>query len=301
MTRDDEVAETTDELEVAIAGVAGLGLDELHVAVTIGPRGGDLEEISTVMAAVSHREPIRWETRGTYNDWVVALATDAAGTPYAVTADGALRVGVGDDARRHALPTRGGLADLWLAGTDDLLVCGPGVLGRVRLGRGRIAVEMIDDDGPGDAGAIAGPGPGQVAGAIAVGTRGALWRYDGADWAAHETSAHEALIGVTWHRDGRAYVAGAEGGIYAWDGHALTELARRADGAWTSIASWRDHVYLAGGRAGVWRLDGDRVVEVKALPVTRVRAVADHLYAWGGALLARYDGTGWWGGPLHLP
>ena len=180
MSGDDDAAEVTDELDVSIAGVAGASIAALHVAITVAPRGGDVEELTTLIAAVHHQEPIGWEARATFDEWIVALAADDDGTPYAVTADGALRVGVGPDGRRYALPTRRGLADLWLASADELLVCGPGVLGHVRLGRGRIALELFDDDGPGDAGAIAGPEPGVVAGAIAVGTHGALWSYDGA-------------------------------------------------------------------------------------------------------------------------
>jgi hypothetical protein len=51
----------------------------------------------------------------------------------------------------------------------------------------------------------------------------------------------------------------------------------------------------------VWRLDGAALHPVTELPVTRLRAIAGHLVAWGGALLVRYDGAAWWGGPLHIP
>lgn len=296
---DDDTTETTDELEVAIAGLAGVSLDALHVAVTVAPRGGDVEETTSMVAALSHREPVRWEVRGDYHEWIVALIGDRDGRPLAVTADGALRVGPGPDARRYPLPARRGLAAVWCADDGTILVCGPGALGRVRLGAGRIAIDVTDDDGPGEPLAVAGPGA--VDGAIAVGTHGALWRLDGDEWIAHETPAREALVDVAWHPGGVAYVVGADGGVYAWDGRGLRELARTPGAAWTSIACWRDDVYLVNARRGVWRLVDGAPVAWKALPVTRVRAVADHLFAWGGTLLARHDGAGWWGGPLHLP
>lgn len=301
MSGDD--AETTGELDVSIAGVAGAALDALAVAVTIAPRGGDgddRDDVTSLVVELAHVEPIAWRALGEYREWIVGLAADRHGAPIAVTADGALRLGAGPGGRRYALPTRaGGLAAVWPAGDDDLLVCGPGVLGRVRLGPGRLRVDLVEDDGPGDATAVAGPGA--VDGAIAVGTRGALWRYADDEWTAHETTARETLLDVAWHDDGRAYVAGAEGGVYAWDGAALREVARVAGRTWTGIASWGGAIYLAGDRRGVWRLDGAALHPVTELPVTRLRAIADHLVAWGGALLVRYDGAAWWGGPLHIP
>ena len=264
---DDEIAETTGEIDVTIAAVAGVALDALHVAVTIAPRGGDVEEVGTLIAHLAHVEPVRWEARASYDEWIVGLAVTSTGTPYAVTADGALRVGLGAD-------------------------------GRVRLGRGRVIIDVTDDDGPGDACAVAGRGG--APGAIAVGTRGAVWSYDGAEWIAHETAARETLQDVAWHVDGRAYVAGADGGLFAWDGTALTAIAR-ADAPLSAVTSWRGDVYVVSGRAAIARLDGDRLTAIKALPVSRLRAIDDHLVVWGGSLVARHDGTGWWGGPLHLP
>jgi hypothetical protein len=276
MSGDD--AETTGELDVSIAGVAGASLDALAVAVTIAPRGGEVEDLTSLVVALAHVEPIAWRALGEYREWIVGLAADRHGAPIAVTADGALRVGSGPGGRRYALPTRaGGLAALWLAADDDLLVCGPGVLGRVRLAPGRIRVDLVEDDGPGEAMAVAGPGA--IDGAIAVGTRGALWRYADDEWVAHETAARESLVDVAWHDDGRAYVAGAAGGVFAGDGRALREVARAPGRGWTAIASWRGAVYLAGDRRGVWRLAGDALVAVTELPVTRVRAIADHLFA----------------------
>ena len=295
---DDDIAETTGELDVTIAAVAGVALDALHVAVTISPRGGDVEEVATLIASLAHVEPVRWEARASLDEWIVGLAVTSTGTPCAVTTDGALRVGLGPDSRRYPLPARRGLAGLWLAADDDVLVCGPGVLGRVRLGRGRVIIDVTEDEAPGDACAVAGRD--SARGAIAVGTHGAVWSYDGAEWIAHETAARETLSDVAWHVDGRAYVAGAEGGLFAWDGVALVEVAR-AEVALSSVTSWRGHVYVVSGRAAIARLDGDRLVPIKALPVSRVRAIDDHLVVWGGSLVARHDGTGWWGGPLHLP
>jgi hypothetical protein len=298
MSGDD--AETTGELDVSIAGVAGASLTSLTAAVTIAPRGGDASELTSLVVELAHVDPIAWRALGEHREWIVGLIADGDGGPVAITADGALRIGAGAGSRRYALPTgAGGLAGVWRATDGELLVCGPGALGRVRIRPGRIWVDLVEDDGPGDALAVAGPGA--IDGAIAVGTRGALWRYADDEWVAHETAARESLVDVAWHDDGCAYVAGAAGGVFAWDGRALREVARAPGRGWTAIASWRGAVYLAGDRRGVWRLAGDALVAVTELPVTRVRAIADHLFAWGGALLARYDGTAWWGGPLHIP
>lgn len=297
---EDDFADTTGELEVTIAGLVGTRLDALQVAVTVGPRGGDADEIQSLVAALSHVEPIGWEIEASYPEWLVDLARADDGTVVAVAADGSLRVGTGAGALRYPLPARRGLASVWPVSGRELLVCGPGSLGHVRLGPGRIAVDLLDDDGPGEAGVVRGFG-GQASGAIAVGTRGALWCKDDEGWTAHETPARESLLDIAWTDPARAFVCGAEGGLYTWDGGALRELRRDRERSWRSCAWWRGALYLISAGEGVWRLDGDDLIAIKPLPLDRVRVVADHLFAWGGTLLARHDGTAWWGGPLNLP
>lgn len=301
MSGDD--AETTGELDVSIAGVAGASLTSLTTAaVTIAPRGGDASELTSLVVELAHVDPIAWRALGEHREWMpVGLIADGDGGPVAITADGALRIGAGAGSRRLRAATGAGRRPGRHVARHRRRAAG------VRPRRARPGAraaganlgQSIEDDGPGDALAVAGPG--SIDGAIAVGTRGALWRYADDEWVAHETAARESLVDVAWHDDGRAYVAGAAGGVFAWDGRALREVARAPGRGWTAIASWRGAVYLAGDRRGVWRLAGDALVAVTELPVTRVRAIADHLFAWGGALLARYDGTAWWGGPLHIP
>lgn len=298
---DDEPAEITGELEVNVAGLVGDALDALHVLVTIGPRGGATDEIESLLATLAYGEQVTWASQAHYAGWVVDLARDGGGQVHSVALDGQLRVGYGEGGRRYALPARRGLTSVWPVAPGELLVCGPGSLGHVRLAPGRIAVELVEDDGPGEAAVVAGWPGGAAAGAIAVGTRGALWQYDGAAWIAHETPAREALVDVAWAGPRDAWIAGAEGGLYRWDGAALRLVVREPDIAWHACAWWRGALYLAAGPAGVFRLDGHRAVALKALPLYRVRVVADRLFGWGGSLVVHHDGTGWSGGPLHLP
>lgn len=287
---DDDFADVTGELDVRIVGVVGDRVDALHVVVTIGA-----DPIESLLATVAHVEPVRWEARATYPERICDLARDARGTAYTVSADGGLRV----DGVRYALPARRGLACVWPVSPAELLVCGPGALGHVRLGPGRITVDMIDDDGPGEAAVVRSFGA-TATGALAVGTRGALWRKDDDGWTAHETPAREALTDLAWTAPDHAYVVGADGGLFAWDGAALRVLAHH-DQPWRGCAYWRDALYLTSATAGLYRLDGHQLVSQKSLPLTTVRVVADQLVAWGGSLLVRYDGTTWSGGPLNLP
>lgn len=297
----DDFADTTGELDVSVAGLVGAALDDLHVVVTISPRGGDAEEIESLLATLSYQDPIRWEAQATYRGWITDLARDERGTVYQVDLDGNLRVGYGDSGRRLALPARRGLTSAWVCSPSELLVCGPGALGHVRLAPGRTIADFLDDDGPGEARVVAGPpGARHPSGAIAVGTRGALWQKDDDGWTAHETAAVETLMDVAWQDGERAYVVGADGGVFLWDGGALREIAR-ADVTWRSAACWRGALYLAGGPEGVFRLDGTTLVPVKALPLYHLRVVADHLFGWGGSLVVRHDGDAWWGGPLNVP
>jgi hypothetical protein len=296
----DEPAETTGELEVSVAGLIGRSIDDLHMVVTVCARGGGSDEIATTVARLSHVDPVTWSAQAQYREWLVDLAQDQNGTLYMVGADGSLRVGVGALGRRYGLPTRGGLASVWCSAPGDLLVCGASTLGRIHLEPGRIRCDVVDDEGVGEARVVAGPGPGRVDGAIAVGTRGALWRYDGVDWTAHETTATETLLDIAWAEDDRAYVVGAEGSLFVWDGARLQLVLRDPRLAWHGAAWWRGTLYLAAGRDGLWRLDNGVVTAVKAVPVFHVAAIAGQLFGWGGSVIARFDGQQWSGGPLHL-
>jgi hypothetical protein len=287
-------AETTDELDVAVVGVVGARLDALTAAVTIAAPHREADEVVSQLATLTHAGPVRWDARATWREWIVGLTADPTGAVFAVTADGALRI-VGDG-RRYPLPVRAGLAAVTAIGPGELLACGAGSLVRIAIGPGRLAVEVTEDDGPGEALALAA-GPG-ADGAIAVGTGGALWRCDGRDWEAFETEARESLVAAAWAGDRTAYAAGAEGGLYRWDGAALRRCARAERGL-TGIAAWRGAIYVADG-AAVSRLDGDVLTPCRALPVRHLAVAADHLFAHAGTLVARFDGASWWGGPIHV-
>jgi hypothetical protein len=192
-------AETTDELDVAVVGVVGARLDALTAAVTIAAPHREADEVVSQLATLTHAGPVRWDARATWREWIVGLTADPTGAVFAVTADGALRI-VGDG-RRYPLPVRAGLAAVTAIGPGELLACGAGALVRIAIGPGRLAVEVTEDDGPGEALALAA-GPG-ADGAIAVGTGGALWRCDGRDWEAFETEARESLVAAAWAGDGR--------------------------------------------------------------------------------------------------
>ena len=113
----DDFAETTGELEVSVAGLVGDHLDALHVLVTIAPRGGDPEDVESMLASLSYQDPIRWEAQGNYQEWIVDLARDHRGTIYQLGLDGSLRIHYGERGRRYALPARRGLTSIWPATT----------------------------------------------------------------------------------------------------------------------------------------------------------------------------------------
>jgi len=288
----DDFADTTGELEVSIVGLAGVRADDLAVAITIARRGDALDDVETV---ITGGQPLGTTRLARYHEWIVDLASDAAGTRYALGPSGVLYVGD----RRYPLPAPRGLTSLWVASPDELLACGPGSLAQVRLDPGRIRVDVLDDDGPGEAVRVAGWGSAST-GAIAVGTAGALWRKDDDGWTAHETPARETLTDLAWVAAARAFVVGTDGGVYTWDGGALA-LHSRHDRAWRACAWYQGALYLAAATGGVVRLDGSSVEPVSPLPLRRLRVVGGELLAWGGALLARFDGATWSGGPLELP
>ena len=79
MSGDD--AETTGELDVSIAGVAGASLTSLTAAVTIAPRGGDADELTSLVVELAHVDPIAWRALGEHREWIVGLIADGDGGP----------------------------------------------------------------------------------------------------------------------------------------------------------------------------------------------------------------------------
>lgn len=281
-------AETTGELELAVIAVVGDGLDALHAAVTIGGAG---EPPVTQLAHLDHRGPFAWTARATWRDRLVGLV-DAGGVLIGATDDGALRLA---DGRRYPVPARRGLTAIAATGPGAVALCGPGALGQVRLRGGRIAAAFADDD-ESEPRAVAVGRSGQI---LAVGAAGAMWRADGDDWLAFEPGTDETLVGAAWIDEAGAIVLDDAGGVYLWDGQALRPRARGAR-RFTGLATWRGHAYLADG-AAVWRLDGERLAAVRELPVERLAVAAGALFAFGGTLVARFDGDAWTGGPVHIP
>ena len=144
--------------------------------------------------------------------------------------------------------------------------------------------------------AVHGTSPTNV---IAVGDRGLTLRFDGTSWVDMKPPTRKNLLTVLCRSDQEVYVAGGQGALFRWDG-SKWEAIPTPEITISSLAIYRDVLYAASGKTGVYRMGPNGLDEFKKLILNRLRTIDDLLFGVGNRLVAQFDGTGWWGGNLSI-
>lgn len=189
-----------------------------------------------------------------------------------------------------------GLNSVWVATDNEAFAVG------LKGERARIVgetVELVRDAEGRRLNCVHGSGPRNV---FAVGDGGLIFRFDGVVWEELPALTESNLLTVLCKSEKEVYVGGAGGVLLHWNGVRwnVIRIAGIAEITITSIAFYRDTLYAAVGRAGVYVLRENVLEPIKDEVLYRLRSIDDLLFGIGNRLVLQYDGESWWGGDLDL-
>ena len=134
---------------------------------------------------------------------------------------------------------------------------------------------------------------------FAVGDGGVVRRFDGNSWSDLSIGTTNNLMAVLSLSDTETYVAGGSGVLFRWSGNTWEWLGGE-EMSIHSLAWYNGKLYAAAGADGVFILGDNGLEKIKDLKMYYVHTIGDSLFAVGNRFVARYDGSGWWGGNLAV-
>ncbi|HEX5749514.1 MAG TPA: hypothetical protein VFZ09_25015 [Archangium sp.] len=280
--------------QTSLISIVGTHPRDLQLLANLAPPVDDPESIFSVVGSLQHETPVTWTKMYEAEAWVTSMIRSPTGRLYAVDMEGQLHST--DTAGKWTTRDLGcpdGLIDLWVASDDELFAAGDQG-DRVHFSKGK--VELVRDPTNRRLNAVHGCAPNDV---YMVGDKGAIFQYRDGQWAEMEPPTNYNLLTVLCISQQEIYVAGARGMLFRGSGNDWEQL-KAPDINISSLAWYRGALHAAGGKDGVFRLEPHGLEQVKNLTLYRLRTIGDHLFGLGGRLVARFDGTGWWGGPLNL-
>lgn len=133
----------------------------------------------------------------------------------------------------------------------------------------------------------------------AFGDNGLVVHFNGTDWKIFPINTTANLLtGLCLHQN-NLYIGGSEGTIFQWNGVVWKSL-KSPKITISSIVSYKDKIFVAAGRSGIYVIDNDSLKQIKQ--VTLYNMVVSHglLFAVGSDFLAWFDGEQWKGGKYIL-
>ncbi|RLU00318.1 hypothetical protein [Ketobacter sp.] len=227
-----------------------------------------------------------WDSIFSMQAWLTNLTLTDGGDIIACDMDGRLvHIKAGQETV-VPLPIRGGLEDLWWNEHSGLIaISSKGE--RVHIQGEQVTVYA--DPKERALYKILGITEHEV---YAVGAEGVLWFYDGSAWQELDSGTNVTLMAL-WKGPTGLYVGGVEGVLFLLTPHTNTPISIDDPIDISSLWEFDGDLYAAAGINGVWKLDGDALVQEKQVQVQRLCAAPDKLIASGSNGIIEFDGSGW--------
>ncbi|QSQ19784.1 hypothetical protein JY651_31430 [Pyxidicoccus parkwayensis] len=284
---------TAPDHHTSFISIVGTNPRDLQLLANLSPPVDDPESIVTVIVSLVHEANTTWTKLLEVDAWVTDLARSSSGRLYAVDMDGQLHFTDSKGAwTNRDVGCPDGLVSLWVASDDQVFAAGDHGE-RVRVSGKQ--VDIVRDEQERRLNAVHGCSTDDV---YMVGEKGAVFRYQGQTWSELESPTNYSLLSVLCRSPREVYLAGARGMLFRGDGDTWEQL-KAPEVTITSLAWYRDALYAAAGKDGIFRLGPQGLEKLKDLTLYRLRVIGDHLFGLGGRLVARFDGKGWWGGPVN--
>ncbi len=295
MPRDDTQSETatSDENDhrTTLLDIRGSRQDDLTILAVLSPPVPNPKDFVSLLIRLEHRPDVRWTKLHQVGAWLTALDATESGKSVAVSADGLLYMFSESDFSTRDLKCR--LSAVWAASESEVFAVGPSGV-RVRVSDNAVLAE------PDQKGHRFHAVHGTSAGcAYAVGTSGAVHRYEEGKWRELPAPAVATLLTVLCVGD-EVYTGGSAGELHRLKQDVWSRISAPKDLRFVSLAWYRGTLYAAAGYAGVYRVGANGVELVKKLEARRLHTAGDRLLVSGGCLVAQFDGESWWGGELDL-
>lgn len=221
--------------------------------------------------------------------WLTSMWCAPGGTIFAVDADGLVHSDETGTFASSDTQSRPGLTRVWGVNGQQVFACGRGGTAVRTSGR---QWAHFDAGLDGDLYGIHGTAADDL---YVVGEEGRIFHYDGRAWARIDPPTNYILNAVLCTRSNLAYVCG-EGGVVFRGSLSQWRQLTAPSVKFHSIAMFRDRVYLAAGGEGVFVVENNSVKQFKS-GITSYNLVGsmELLLSTGEDLVARFDGTDWFG------
>ena len=279
-----------DEYRTSLITATGNDLRKMHLLANVSPRVGDPEEIISIVADFSVDEQFEFTGVPVHqlDSWLTAMEEPKTGVLYAVSMDGELHSYRGRSWSVLDLDCPEGIIRMWAASEDEVFAAG-GAGEKIHVVR---SIPEIDRDKKSRClRGVHGVSKNHV---IIVGDKGAICRFDGRGWTDLVSPTNYNLLAVWCRSKKEVYVGGARGHAFRSEGDDW-ERIKCPPVMLYEFAWFQGKLWAAAGEDGVLVLGRDGFESAKKLNVFRVRTVADRLFAFGGNLVAVFDGQEWIG------
>ncbi|HVR83141.1 MAG TPA: hypothetical protein VMU54_02440 [Planctomycetota bacterium] len=280
------------EYYATILAVTGFKQAKLHLLGNLSPKVSDPDSITSFVCDLDFgadgftADPIH-----DMESWVVGMDETPKGTIVAVSMDGELFSFRGGTWTVQDLGCPDGIMAIWAAAEGEYFAAGAGGE-RVRIS-GR-TVDLNPEREKRSLNNVHGTSAKDV---VMVGDDGAIFRFDGKTWRELEAPTNQNLLGLYCRSAEEVYISGPKGTLFRSDGDDWEEI-EAPDVTFYAVAWFRDALYLAAGKDGIFVLGKEGPEPFKKLPapIHGLSSIAGSLIAFGGEFLVRYDGKEWTGG-----
>ncbi len=144
---------------------------------------------------------------------------------------------------------------------------------------------------------------------VAVGAKGIVLLFDGAEWAEVESvPVNTELTQVFCMSDREIYIGGWRGVLYRWDGRdtwerieLLADNGERADCCIGNVVCYNGVLYVCASQLGLFRIEGSTAFKVQDFSSSRAAVIGDKLVITSWSTLWECDGHAWRSTQIPLP
>ncbi len=280
-------------LKTTIIGIAGDATDNLRIMCNYGTETGGWQDTESMIGKLSFSPQTGLEIEPLYetSDWLTSMAETKDGKIYSCSMRGLLHYFKSNKWRTVDLNCIGGIASICAADNDHIFAVGrDGEC--IHIGPRKADVFCKFHEMP--LNCVAGSASDNI---YAVGDYGLTIRYDGKKWNRLPEQTGKHLLYVRCFSKDEIYLCGHRGIVSRGDGENWEKL-HAPDIAFYSLARFNGTVYAAAGDNGLYKVVDSSLKHEKDIVVYRLETIDRVLMAWGGDLLAQYDGVDWWS--IHL-
>lgn len=292
----DDLERETNLLNVII----GDGSDEYFILANWNDLPVEAEQINGCVVSVkSFADKFEWQTILSFDTWLFMIKRIACNSFVMSTVDGDLIYITDGQAETIKTDLGCSICDIWVINDRNFwLACDDGLA----HWNGQRIFEKIFSATIYAIHALS------AYFAVAVGAEGIVLTFDGKTWREIDSSpTNKNLVGVFCVTQDQIFICGWRGALYKWDGKNNWEKIKfvskfnSSEIYAGSPVEYLGDVYVCGDGCGLFKIHGNKAVQVETFYASRAIVINEKLVVTGGNLLHEFDGKKWFQVKIVLP